>query len=84
MSKTTDTMILCTRCGSPHYSLDDSCQRCGLERFATHKCDFCGDTVTRRVYETLRICLPCAKSELEGLAYRYATLDANIKMLEEL
>lgn len=84
MSKTQTQMILCTRCGAVGKETDDTCTRCGYERYAPHRCDFCGNTETRRVYDTLRICIPCAKGELDNLAYRYATLDANIKQLEEL
>jgi len=80
MSKTTDALVCCPRCGNP--SAAGVCGRCGYDKGAAYRCDFCGDAITRRIYETLRICIPCARAELEGMAYRYATLDANIKLLE--
>ncbi len=82
MSKTTTQMVLC-RCGGIVRESDDTCRGCGSLRYATHTCA-CGEAVPRRVYEALQSCVSCAMAARDELAYRFARLDANIKMLEEL
>lgn len=84
MSKTATQMILCQRCGSIGKETDDACTRCGFQRYAPHKCDTCGEPISRRVHDILGSCVSCARGHLDNLAYKYATLDANIKQLEEL
>lgn len=83
MSKTQTQMILCSRCGCIVRESDDICIGCGALRYATHYCG-CGEAVPRKVYDALQSCLPCAVAARDELAYKFARLDANIKMLEEL